>query len=456
MHVLPVRPYLFLVLECDRPTAGGVRYTLDTVDEVVIGRGAERTAERSEDAPGQLTVRVPGPTMSSVHARIRRVGADWVLQDLDSTNGSYVNGRRVASATLADGDVVEIGHTIFTMRMALATPPGTASVLDSNETRPRARGLATLVPALENRYAEIADVARSRVSIALSGRSGTGKEVLAQAIHQISARPGPFVAVNCGALPANLVESQLFGHVKGAFSGAVRDEVGFVRASHGGTLFLDEVGELPKAAQVALLRVLQEAEVIPVGVARPVNVDLRIVSATADPLGKLVARGTFREDLKARIEGYAFHLPDLAARREDLGLVIASLIERMDGVIPSFAGSAGRRLFEYGWPLNVRELDQALMRAVAVAGSGPVEREHLPEAIGGAVDDGTGAKVRTRSSGPPGPNAGADDALRRELEAQLKRCRGNVSAVATAMGKDRRQLHRWFQRFGIDPDGYRQ
>src|SRR5262249_54080196 len=153
----------------------------------------------------------------------------------------------------------------------------------------------------------------------------SGKEVLASAVHKLSGREGPFVPVNCGALTDTLVESQLFGHTKGAFSGAVKDELGFVRASHGGTLFLDEIGDLPAASQAALLRVLEMREVTPVGSTRAVKVDLRVVSATLKSVGAL------RPDLHARLAGYTHALAPLRDRREDLGLVLAEVLTRAAG-----------------------------------------------------------------------------------------------------------------------------
>ena len=287
----PLRSHLFVVLECDRLWAGSTRHELTGIDEVLIGRGENRRATREvHGGRARLCLTVPGRSMSRVHTRLVRRGADWVLDDAGSTNGSFVNGQRVTTAAVYDGDCIELGHTLFAVRTALHTPRTTPEDVDSLEARPILGYLNTVLPTLASAYGELATIAHTLVPIVLVGRTGTGKEVLARAIHDASARSGPFVAVNCGALSPNLIESQLFGHVRGAFSGAVGSELGFVRSADHGTLLLDEIDELPTSAQTALLRVLQESEVVPVGNARPVSVDLRVISATHEPLERLVAQ----------------------------------------------------------------------------------------------------------------------------------------------------------------------
>jgi len=289
------------------------------------------------------------------------------------------------------------------------------------------------------------------VTVALSGESGTGKEVLARAIHALSGRSGPFVAVNCGALPKDLVESELFGHKKGAFSGALEDRPGLVRAAHGGTLFLDEVGDLPLQAQPALLRVLQEKQVQPVGATSPVAVDLRVVSATHRDLPALAAKGTFRDDLRARLSGFELTLPRLAERREDLGLLVSAIVRRVAG--PKAASvqltlPAARALFASRWPLNVRELEKALEAALVLASGQPVDLGHLPAALRGE------APAEVKASPPRAPRD--DDAqLKARLEAMLTTHGSNVSAAAREMGKARMQIQRWMARFGLEPKDFK-
>jgi transcriptional regulator with AAA-type ATPase domain len=452
MRAFPLRPHLFVVLECDRISGGGARYALTDVDEVVIGRGPSRTAVLVPGRVRTLDVKVPSPAMSTAHARIVRSGTQWELRDEGSTNGSFVNGEKVSSSLLSDGDCIELGHTLFTLRPGLPTPPDAPAVFDSLQSGPRNAALATLMPPLASAYAELVRVAPSALPITVTGRTGTGKEVVARAVHAMSGRRGDLVPVNCGALSPNLVESQLFGHVRGAFSGAIRDEIGFVRSADGGTLFLDEIGEMPKPAQVAMLRVLQEGEVVPVGMARPVKVDLRVIAASQEPLSELVAQGDLRADLQARLDGYAVNLWPLTNRSVDLGLIIAEIIRSAGIEPPILRASAGRLLFRYGWPLNIRELEQTLRRAIALSGGQHISTNHLPETLTNPALAAAFGDRRSPSGRPPGMS---DDQLRSELVEQLKKHRGNISGVANAMGKARTQINRWLRRFEIDPGLFR-
>jgi transcriptional regulator with AAA-type ATPase domain len=451
----PGRPYLFVVLHCERPLAGSSRHDLAELDAVLVGRGDERAARRSIDgARRRLELRFPGGTVSSLHARLERGEAGWTVVDEGSKNGTFVNGERASRAALRDGDLIEIGSTLLVYRAALSPPsgegfagaPGLAPDLDSAAFAAVPPGLATLIPQLAEPLAALDRIARLPIPVLLLGESGTGKEVLARAVHTLSGRPGAFVAVNCGGIAASLLESQLFGHVKGAFTGAARDEPGFVRAADHGTLFLDEIGDLPFTAQAALLRVLQEREVVPVGGSRPIKVDLRVVAATHRLLDKMSAAGEFRADLLARLTGYRHLLAPLRARREDLGLLVGDLLRRaelpgMDGL--RLTTAAGRRLFAHDWPLNIRELQQCLTLAAALAPRGVIEHDHLPIASGAAPAFASE------------PELGDPEVLRKTLVALLEQRRGNISHVARDLGKARMQIHRWMKRFGLDPDSFR-
>lgn len=445
------RPYLFVVLHCDRPLSGSSRHDLSELTTVVIGRGADRIARRAPaDDGNRLELRFPGGTVSTVHARLVRAESGWTIVDEGSRNGTFVNGERVARAALRDGDLLEIGSTHLIYRAALpAAADGLAAVVDLDSTALAALtpGLATLVPRLADQLAALERIARLPIPVLLLGESGTGKEVLARAVHTVSSRPGAFIAVNCGGISASLLESQLFGHVKGAFTGAVRDEPGFVRAADRGTLFLDEIGDLPLTAQAAFLRVLQEREVVPVGGLRPIKVDLRVVAATHRPLDRMAAEGGFRADLLARLVGYRHLLPPLRARREDLGLIIGGVLRRAE--IPGaselrFATSVGRRIFAYDWPLNVRELQQCLAVSAALSQRGVIETEQLSN----LADTTVHTVVAERDFDDP-------DTLRRILVDLLEQHRGNISHVARDLGKARMQIHRWMQRFDLHPDAFR-
>jgi transcriptional regulator with PAS, ATPase and Fis domain len=408
--------------------------------------------------------------MSSAHARIRRVdraapasqsqsqsnampGGLFCLEDLDSHNGTLVNGKPAVHLALADGDVIEMGHTLLLLREEMHAPPGTPSDVDTQVAAFPGPGLRTLIPGLGEEFDALSRIAGSPVPVLLRGETGTGKELVARAVHSMSRRAGAFVPVNCGAIPQSLVEGQLFGHVKGAFSGAVRDEPGFVRAADRGTLFLDEIGDLPTTSQAALLRVLQEGEVVPVGSARAVRVDIRVVAATNQPLEALVARGGFRADLLARLDGFTCTLPSLRERREDLGLIIADLLHDLSPDDPTgfaLTPEVGRALVWHAWPFNVRELRQCLARVSALAQGGrPVGFADLPAAVAAAL------RRNPASSESPADEEGEEVPLQAQLEALLTEHRGNVAEVARAMGKARMQVHRWMKRLAIDPNRFR-
>ncbi|APR75980.1 GAF modulated sigma54 specific transcriptional regulator, Fis family protein [Minicystis rosea] len=443
-----IERYLFLVIEGARLDAGGLRVALRGTESLRIGRGETRALLQGE--AGARSLEVPDARMSGTHARVVREGGAFRVEDAGSTNGTVVNGDPISSHVLRDGDVIELGQTLFLYRELEEEASASARDLDPSAAAPRERGLATLVPELARRLDRLARLAPTPLSIVLLGETGTGKEVLARAIHALSQRPGPFVAVNCGAIPQNLVESHLFGHVRGAFSGALRDEPGLVRSAQYGTLLLDEIGDLPASAQATLLRVLQEGEVMPVGSARTASVDVRVIAATHRPLEELVERGEFRRDLYARLAGYTFTLAPLRERIADLGLLVAALLS--SGKIGAPNGlrlhrRAARALLLHEWPMNVRELEQCLRAASALAEDGQITAEDLPAPIAAALDAAEVADDDT-------PDA-QDEQLRRELLVQLADAKGNVSEVARAMGKARQQIQRWMRRFAIDPGAYR-
>jgi transcriptional regulator with GAF, ATPase, and Fis domain len=445
------QPYLFLALRCDRPLEGGARFSFQGADQVSIGRGGALQVERPQGEPSSIRISVPDGRMSSRHARLQRVLGAWMIEDADSKNGTFVDGKRVTTSPLADGVLLELGHSFFVFREAL--PRAEPALLEQRALKPSPRGMATFSPAFAVQLERVTTFARSQVPVLVSGETGTGKELIASAIHELSGRPGPFVAVNCGAIAATLVESELFGYRKGAFSGALEDRPGLVRSSEHGTLLLDEVGDLPLAAQAALLRVLQENEVLPVGGTRPVKVDLRVVAATHRDLGELAAQDRFRRDLLARLDGARIMLPALRERREDFGLILSALMEKIAGEMARdviFSADAARALLLHSWPLNVRELEKCLASAVLLARDGRVELEHVRESILDAP----------KPAAPPRPGVPAeglresDRRLRGQLIELLRANGGNITAVARAMGKARTQVQRWLRRFDIDPASF--
>ena len=440
------KPYLFLTFKCDRPLEGGARFSLDGTDVVALGRGDSLQAERrQEEGAASLKISVPDGRMSATHARLQKILGSWVLEDLGSKNGTLVDGKRVTTSQMADGALLELGHTFFVFREAL--PHAEPAFLDGRALRPAARGMATLSPAFAAELQRVVAFARSPVPMLVRGESGTGKELIASAIHELSGRPGPFVPINCGAIPANLIESELFGYKKGAFTTALEDRPGLVRSSDRGTLLLDEIGDLPLPAQATLLRVLQESEVMPVGGTRPVKVDLRVVAATHRDLDALAAQEKFRPDLLARLDGAKVSLPPLRDRREDFGVIAAALIGKLAGQLASsvtFSADAARMLLLQDWPLNVRALERCLASALVLANHDRVELQHLPESV----------RTAPKQPATPEPMREQDHRLRDELIQLMRDNGGNVTAVAKAMGKARTQVQRWLRRFDIDPGSF--
>ncbi|MGE0324217.1 MAG: sigma 54-interacting transcriptional regulator [Polyangiaceae bacterium] len=434
---------LVLAFECQRPRAGGLRVPLGANALLSVGRGAERSLSGDSS---HLELRVPDAKLSKIHAEVKRRGDKLLARDVGSTNGTYVNQVRCADwVTLEDGDVLRVGHTFF---VAQCRPmiSSSANLVDPKDLE----GFATLEPSLAAGLERLERIAGTPLPVMLLGESGTGKELLARAIHQRSRRSGPFVAVNCGALTPTLIESQLFGHVRGAFSGAVRDQPGLIRTAHQGTLFLDEVAELRPEAQATLLRVLQEGEVLPVGGTQATRVDLRVVSATLRPINPTDADGRFRRDLYARLAGFVFSLPPLREHIEDLGVITAQLLERSPVTSNrnvSLRPAAADLLLRYDWPLNVRELQQVLAAASALTPDGVVRPSHLPELL-----RPTEALEAAKRAVLVSELSSADQSFRADLIRELRAHGGNITAAARSMGKARQQVQRWIRRLAIDPE----
>jgi transcriptional regulator with PAS, ATPase and Fis domain len=440
-------PYLFVVLEAGRPLQPPLRLPLRGVDEVTIGRGAAGVKRSG----AKLALTVDDRLASSSHARLTRVHHSWMLEDLGSKNGTVVDGAPAERMELRDGAIFEVGQTFFSFRAALPALEGPFT-----PGAPAAPLLSTVLPSLQQAFADLERVARSTVSVVLEGETGTGKEVVARAVHALSGRGGPFVAVNCGAIAPTLVETELFGYKKGAFSGAADDRPGLVRAADGGTLFLDEIGDLPKPAQAAFLRVLQEREVMPVGATKAISVDVRLVSAMHGAIEKLVDAGSFRPDLATRIAGHKLVLPPLRQRREDLGLVIAQLVRRLAPSPESvkFAPRAARALVRGEWPGNVRELEKVLAAALVLAPDGNVALAHLPEPVRAWADALPPTPVAALFAAAESPRMAA---LADEVEA-LEKSRmadalaaehGNQTRAAERIGMPLRTFQKKLKRYDL-------
>ncbi|HLT92485.1 MAG TPA: sigma-54 dependent transcriptional regulator [Woeseiaceae bacterium] len=288
-------------------------------------------------------------------------------------------------------------------------------------------------------------VARSQAPVHISGESGTGKELVARMIHESGPRrDGPFVPVNCGAIPAELMESEFFGHRKGAFTGAIHDKVGLVQAAHGGTLFLDEIGDLPLAMQVKLLRVIQEQTVRPVGASREEPVNVRILSATHQELGELVARGEFREDLYYRIHVIEVRVPPLRERGEDVLLLADDILRRLGASPDALDESARAALLRYPFPGNVRELENLLERAVTLCASGRIGERDLN------LEVRRSAPAPVAALGTAALGDQLEDVQRQAIVEALEKTRYNKTQAAKLLGLSFRQLRYRIKKLGIE------
>jgi transcriptional regulator with GAF, ATPase, and Fis domain len=443
-----------VALECDRPTALSTRHRLGHGGNVVLGRAQSRGATRIVDHRAtRLELKIPDPRMSSIHARLDGALGNWKITDLGSKNGVRVNGAAVREHPLSNGDLVELGHTLLLYEESIHGD-GPDDV-DAALVEPVAPGLVTLIPTLGADFQKLSLLAPTGVAVLVQGETGTGKEIIARALHALSGRAGKFVSVNSGAIPQALLESELFGSARGAFSGAVGDRPGLVRSADHGTFFLDEIGDLPMASQAAFLRVLQEQRVRPVGGTDAVSVDIRLISATNRNVETMVREGKFRDDLFARIAGFRLTLPPLRERRHDLGILVGALLEKIAGERAkevTLSLEAARVLYQYHFPLNVRELESWLKTAVALAKDSPIRPEHFPDPLHLGEDE-PGGDVEAEE--PARPLTAEQLEHRETVLALLREHRGNVSAVARAAGKARNQIQRWLRRYSLDPDDYR-
>ena len=291
-------------------------------------------------------------------------------------------------------------------------------------------------------------VAPTEATVLISGETGTGKELVARAIQAASTRRDkPFVTINCAALAENLLESELFGHEKGAFTGADRRREGRFVQAHGGTLFLDEIGEMPLALQAKLLRVLQQGEVQRVGCDETIKVDVRVISATNRVLAEEVAAGRFREDLFYRLNVIGLEVPPLRARREDIPLLASTFLERHAAAnrktIKGFTPQAMDAMLRYGWPGNVRELENAVERAVILSGGEYIAERALPLAVQNASDAPEDEELALGSMS-------LEDVERKAIEATLRETDDNKSEAARRLGITRATLHSKLKKYGLD------
>ena len=423
-------------------------------ERVTLGRGDEND------------VRLFDETASRRHATLSRVDGRVVLEDLNSGNGTKVNGTRVPRAILCDGDVISIG----TVRLRFLTedaarrptrivsddgPVAHSTVAPAEPARrggKRAHEAPTILgdsPIMRRLVETVDRVAPTDAVVLIRGDTGTGKELVARRLHAGSARrTGPFVALNCAALVEGLLESELFGHERGAFTGADARREGRIAAAAGGTLFLDEVGELSSALQAKLLRVLSDRTFTRVGGSDTLRMDCRLVAATHRDLPAMVAAGRFREDLWYRIAVVTIECPALKDRGDDVDLLTDAILGRVAARLarkaPTFTPGAKARWRAHGWPGNVRELENAIERVLVMTSGGTIEVRDLPPEIGAPAAP-SGAKASATAE-----VLTVHEAEKRAVLAALAKTNGRKGEAAAMLGISWPTLNRRLREYGIN------
>ncbi len=388
------------------------RMLLKSGDRIRLGSGSK------------ADLRIPDATVSALHCELTATPLGLRVEDLGSTNGVFLGSARVPLATLpAEGATLVLGRTSVSVSRCLdKTPPASSG--------PSIPGLVGNSSAMLRVKAAIVRYAAYRVPVLVQGESGTGKDVVAQALHRLSGRQGRYYPMNVGALSENLSDAELFGYRRGAFTGAVSHRDGAFVQAHGGTLFLDEIAELAPAIQVKLLRVIEDGVVRPLGASQPAVVDVRVVSASWADLSARVSEGRFREDLFHRLSTFVVQLPPLRQRKSDLPALCDVLLSRMQNEVGvrRVGGEALARLVEYDFPGNVRELNAILYRAAAASEGEEIDARQ--------IQCSTTRKPAHKQSRPAPPDA----------EALLARCENNVSAAARAAGVPRSTFRAWLDK----------
>jgi two-component system response regulator AtoC len=443
-----------LVVEDERSALRSLTELLrDEGYDVLAAEDAEAglpAALREEPDLVLLDIRLPGMDGLTMLERLRDGYSDAavIMMTADTTSSSAIRATQLGAFDYVTKPV-DFDHLLVQVRRALEYRALDREVRALRATQPAKASIPAIVghsPAMQAVYKMIGRVAGSDATVLIAGESGTGKELAANAIHEYSPRAaGPLVKVNCAAIPETLLEAELFGHEKGAFTNALYRRTGRFEEAAGGTLFLDEVGELPLALQPKLLRAIQERSVERLGSNRPIRTDFRLVAATAQDLPKLVSAGRFREDLYYRLNVVQVSLPPLRERREDIPLLVQRFLGRSDRPM-SIQPEALDRILDHHWPGNVRELENVIVRAIAIAPGGVVTAEciELPK----AVSDNGPAWLRQIPYERGYKNVIAE-VERHLLRSALSEARGNKARAAGILGVQRRLLYAKMREHGI-------
>jgi transcriptional regulator with PAS, ATPase and Fis domain len=383
---------------------------------------------------------------SRLHCEVTLHPNAITLRDYGSTNGTFVGGRRARDIDLDDGATFVVGET--TIRVELAREPGTATPLAAAGARDSFGDLVGSSPEMRRVYALLERLAQNDSTVLLLGETGTGKEVVARSLHEASGRAkGPFVTLDCGAIPENLIESELFGHVRGSFTGATGDRRGVFEEANGGTLFIDEIGELPLLMQPKLLRALEARRVRRVGANQHVPIDVRVIAATHRSLYQRVNQGTFRDDLYYRLAVVELELPPLRSRTEDIPALVARFLEQMTGAPTTPTPEMLSTLVGRPWPGNVRELRNVVERSLSL-GWAATEATLRPVGVEGESSS-THATIPTHLPLKDARLAWVEQFETVYVRALLERSGGNVTRAAEMAGVNRRFLQRMMARLGI-------
>jgi len=387
-------------------------------------------------------------TVSRNHFEIEYTDRGYLLIDLKSTNGTFLDGRRVERAYLSPGSQIRSGQSTLTFA------PIDEEVTVEPDSEGQLGGMVGKSLKMRQIFGLIKKIAPMDVSVVIQGETGTGKELVARAIHENSSRrQGPLVVIDCGAIPPNLIESELFGHEKGAFTGATQSRPGAFERAKGGTIFLDELGELRLDLQPKLLRVLENREVRRVGGNEVIEVDVRLIAATNRDLVKEIQAGNFREDLYFRLSVISIQLPPLRQRREDIPHILRTALAD-----PDLVGKVGRKRFtpealavmsNYSWPGNIRELLNVVSHVITFSEGEEIDVHHLPPRLLGTQKEAP-LSFNEHLSFKDAKEQLLENFEREYIGQLLKRCEGNISRAARESGLHRKSIERLVKKYQLD------